>query len=189
MLSADQTSRVLELLQPGKSGKSFSKGGLRIFRQFQHLLLEKGGKATSITTGYRYHLPIPGECHILEAGVTVRAAFTTADIDNNRVSTLFLDRAILHEGMEIRNWQPGDAYCPQGRSANIKIKELLQQAKVSRPLRAAWPVYLIEQRIIKAMSFLPEATVSLQEGNSACCCVYLEEIPSNYPSHSLITEE
>jgi tRNA(Ile)-lysidine synthase len=176
MLSVEQTGRVLDLLQPGKSGKTFFKGNLKISREFQWLILGKPQEEMLTQPEYSYWLTIPGECHIQEAGVTVRSTLEAPKAGEKPVSVLFLNRENLDDGIEIRNWRPGDAYWPQGHSARKKIKSLLQRSKVPRHLRFTWPVYLAGSRVVKAFGFKPKIALSLPENNPEYFCVYLEEV-------------
>lgn len=62
----------------------------------------------------------------------------------------------------VRNWRPGDAYCPHGRSAPAKIKTLFQEQRVYLWERKHWPVMEISGTIGWARAFGPEVRLAAQ---------------------------
>ena len=57
--------------------------------------------------------------------------------------------------LELRNWQPGDAYQPAGAPSPRKLKEMFQDARIPLWKRAGWPVLTAGGRIVWAARFGP----------------------------------
>ena len=88
---------------------------------------------------YSYLLPIPGAVNIPEIGVVFEAVLAPA---GEPVSNLedCLDVSLLQKSLKVRNWRPGDRYWPTHSKSEKKIKELLQERRVSGDERRLWPV-------------------------------------------------
>ena len=51
-----------------------------------------------------------------------------------------LDVSLLRKTLTVRNWRPGDRYWPAHSKSEKKIKELLQERRVTGDERRWWPV-------------------------------------------------
>jgi len=87
----------------------------------------------------------------------------------------YLSAEEVQSGLWIRNWQAGDAYRPVGTSRVKKIKELFVQKKIPRHLRSAWPVVVIEDKIIFVKGFPVSADRGVKEANRTHRKVVIEE--------------
>src|SRR5262249_30145449 len=81
----------------------------------------------------------------------------------------------VNEGVWIRNWRSGDAYCPVGASRVKKIKDLFAQRKIPRHLRSAWPIVGIDDKIIFAKGFPVSADRSVKAARKRNLKVVIEE--------------
>lgn len=61
--------------------------------------------------------------------------------------------ANLNMVLELRGWQPGDHYRPQGHSRDHKIKEMFQKARVPSWRRVSWPILSCGERILWSRQF------------------------------------
>jgi len=61
-----------------------------------------------------------------------------------------LDADLLRSPLILRNWRPGDAYRPQGRRHELKLKSMFLAGRVPSGERAAWPVLESGGRVIWA---------------------------------------
>ncbi len=59
----------------------------------------------------------------------------------------------LYWPLELRGWQPGDHYRPQGHSRDHKIKEMFQKARVPSWRRASWPILSCGERVLWSRQF------------------------------------
>jgi tRNA(Ile)-lysidine synthase len=70
-------------------------------------------------------------------------------------------------GVLLRNWQPGDAYTPEGYSGPAKIKTLFQEERVYLWQRKHWPVMEIAGSIAWAHGFGAAANLAATEHSTA----------------------
>jgi tRNA(Ile)-lysidine synthase len=68
-------------------------------------------------------------------------------------ATLGMEACGLYSPLELRGWQPGDHYRPQGHSRDHKIKEMFQKARVPSWRRASWPILSSGDRILWSRQF------------------------------------
>jgi tRNA(Ile)-lysidine synthase len=66
-----------------------------------------------------------------------------------------LDRDRVSDGLELRNWRPGDRYRPLGRARPEKVKFLFQEARIPLWDRRNWPVLSSAGHIVWARRFGP----------------------------------
>ena len=101
--------------------------------------LRFGHGSTSAVPDYSYPLPVPGEVDIPEIGAVLEAVLAPA---GETVSNLenCLDVSLLQKTLAVRNWRPGDRYWPAHSKSEKKIKELLQERRVTGDERRLWPV-------------------------------------------------
>jgi tRNA(Ile)-lysidine synthase len=64
-----------------------------------------------------------------------------------------LDPALLQKDLSVRNWRAGDRYWPVHSKAPKKVKELLQERKVSGAERKLWPVVVSGEEIVWVRGF------------------------------------
>jgi tRNA(Ile)-lysidine synthase len=151
-LTLQHVQAVLQLAQPGKSGKSLPlPGGLQVRRARETLVFSvasprETGKSElarqfqqavdleSAATGALVRLP-----HL---GCVIR--FTAIDWVTQRRETrptgAVLDRALLCPSVVLRSWRPGDVFQPLGHRKAHKLKHLLSEKRIDRQERDGWPV-------------------------------------------------
>jgi tRNA(Ile)-lysidine synthetase-like protein len=59
--------------------------------------------------------------------------------------------------LELRGWQPGDQYRPEGRIHGQKVKEMFQEARIPSWRRRSWPIVSNGAKILWARKFGPAA--------------------------------
>lgn len=59
----------------------------------------------------------------------------------------------LRTPLQLRGWQPGDRYRPQGQSRDHKIQEMFQKARIPSWRRSSWPILLSGDRILWSRQF------------------------------------
>ena len=105
-------------------------------------------------TEYQYLLPIPGEVAVQELGTVIRARVITPGgrDQTSHGSESLLNRGLLADRLQVRNWRAGDKFFPANTRAPRKLKELLQAGRLGRELsaddRRLWPVVESAGRIV-----------------------------------------
>jgi tRNA(Ile)-lysidine synthase len=126
---------------------------------------------------FEYALSIPGKITIAELQSEFHASLIPAvpvggynaqDLEN------LMDAHLLSQKLQVRNWREGDRFWPAHTKAPRKIKELLQERKVTGPQRKVWPVILSGNEIVWMRGFPPPAHLRSQTGTSSA--VKIEEI-------------
>lgn len=88
-------------------------------------------------------LPVPGRVALptdRDAYVRTRLLARSADVTYNDFRCALLDWDLVSRPLRLRNWRPGDRYCPVGSSTAKRITDLFQRGRVPAWRRAAWPV-------------------------------------------------
>jgi tRNA(Ile)-lysidine synthase len=104
--------------------------------------------------GFNYTLPIPGEVEIQELRLRLHARL----VARSEVSGGYNDDHKLAVGrlstpLTVRNWRPGDRFWPAHTRVEKKIKELLQDRRVSSSEKSLWPVALAGDQIVWMRGF------------------------------------
>jgi tRNA(Ile)-lysidine synthetase-like protein len=154
--------------------------GLVATRTFRELQFSHGSTQEE-PAGYACALRIPGEVAIFMLGSIIRARLINREKQgiSEYNPALLLDRALLERELIVRNWRAGDRYFPAHTQSPKKVKELLQAARLGRPIspleRRCWPVVVSAGQIVWMRGFpVPEAFAP--RGGDA---VLIEEIQTN----------
>ena len=132
----------------------------------------------SKSCGFSYLLPIPGEVSIPELRLRIRATLVTCarsgdDFERyNDDHKLAVDR--LPGELTLRNWRAGDRFWPAHTRSEKKVKELLQDRRVSSREKSLWPVALAAGEIVWVRGF-PVGGRHKADANERA--VILEEFP------------
>jgi tRNA(Ile)-lysidine synthase len=165
-LSFKNIDSILELLEQGKSGRSFESNAIRCSRQYHWLIIER---AAGLAMGpkYCYRLSVPSELQLRETGSRFRAGFDQSPATDHTLNrwNLFLTPEELKKGFFIRNWEPGDSYFPQGFGSVKNVTDLLARRRVPKRTRAFWPVITLGQEIICVKDF-PLSTDRVKKGQA-----------------------
>lgn len=127
---------------------------------------------------YCYSLSVPGEVSVSVLGSAIRARIITAESVRNSGynPSLLLDRGLLESELKVRNWRAGDRFFPAHSQSPKKVKELLQAARLGRPLspteRYFWPVIENAGQIVWMRGFPVPAAFAHRKGDA----VLIEEI-------------
>jgi tRNA(Ile)-lysidine synthetase-like protein len=68
-------------------------------------------------------------------------------------ATLRLEACPTCLPLQLRGWQPGDRYRPEGHSSDRKIQEMFQKARVPSWRRPSWPILKSRDKIVWARQF------------------------------------
>ena len=135
---------------------SISKDGL----QFE----PHGGAAAATISGYEYRLAVPGAIRVPESGTCFEAALVPGGAMPGYNPDHMLDPALLQKELTVRNWRAGDRYWPSHSKAPKKIKELLQERKLTGTERKLWPVVVSGQEIVWVRGWPAPARLRPRDG-------------------------
>ncbi len=131
---------------------------------------------------YEYILPVPGQVVVAEAGVSFQAALVPGSAASGYNPDHMLDPALLQKSLTVRNWRAGDRYWPAHSKAPKKIKELLQESKLTGTERKLWPVVASGQEIVWVRGFPSPARLRPQDGTQGAL-VIRESANGEDPEH------
>lgn len=144
-----QVQEMLQLLRGDSSGVELS-GAWRAFPRRGKLYLKEGETSPA---SYDYSLSIPGRTHVPELGSCFEVLNIAAGDRERYDADQLLDPKLVEGGLRVRNWRPGDRFWPAHRKDALKVKELLQERRVTGPERKAWPVVVHGQEVIWLRGF------------------------------------
>ncbi len=116
-------------------------------------LLEFRFQPRNAGPAYEIVLPIPGEVRISELGLTVRAIIVAEEVAPELPEAELLDRNLIGPELVLRNWRPGDRFCPAHSRSGEKLKRLFAERHIPEEQRASWPVALHEDEIVWVRGF------------------------------------
>jgi tRNA(Ile)-lysidine synthase len=108
---------------------------------------------TVAPSDYHYNLTVPGVVHVPETETWIEATLVPGSQSPGYNPDHMLDPALLQQELTVRNWRAGDRYWPAHSKSPKKIKELLQERKLTGPERKLWPVVLSGPEIIWLRGF------------------------------------
>lgn len=125
--------------------------------------------------GFSYLLPLPGETAIPELRLLVRATFADGGSAGDRYNDDHkLARERVRGPLVLRNWRPGDRFWPAHTRSEKKVKELLQDRRVTSREKSLWPVALLGEEIVWMKGFPVSARYAARVGEAA---VVVEDHP------------
>jgi tRNA(Ile)-lysidine synthase len=153
-LTGQHVDSVLHLARAPMSGKRVElPHGVEAARSFEEIVFSPGNRARrrgrlieegSRAYSYSLELPERGAREVIVPAIGRLVRLKVVDwaggAGETRLSGDALDASRLRSPLLLRNWRPGDVYCPQGRRQARKLKELLREARVPAGDRALWPV-------------------------------------------------
>jgi tRNA(Ile)-lysidine synthase len=109
--------------------------------------------AATADSDYEYKLAVPGTIRVAEIGTCFEAVLVPGSAATGYNPDQMLEPALLQKDLTVRNWRAGDRYWPAHSKAPKKIKELLQERKVTGSERRLWPVVVSGQEIVWVRGF------------------------------------
>ncbi|MGA3315999.1 MAG: tRNA lysidine(34) synthetase TilS [Candidatus Korobacteraceae bacterium] len=99
-------------------------------------------------SSYQYTLPVPGEVHIAEIGLTVRCIPVPQEFAKEEPPGSLLCTELLGPELIVRNWRPGDRFWPVHSKSEEKLKRLFSEKHIPAGQRLGWPVVLKGEQIV-----------------------------------------
>jgi tRNA(Ile)-lysidine synthase len=94
---------------------------------------------------YDYDLPVPGKVEVAEAQLAIEALIVCHE---GKHQAGLLDLRSARGRLVIRNWRAGDRFWPVGTKAPKKIKELLQDRRITGEEKKLWPVVAVSGEVV-----------------------------------------
>jgi tRNA(Ile)-lysidine synthase len=164
-LGANHVEQVVQLASGSRSGRHVElPGGIIVRRNFDELIISQrdaaeqssGDETAKRAKAYHYVVSLPlcetATVCVAELGKCFRLKvidWPGTESDTKKDANA-LDADLLRSPLILRNWRPGDAYRPQGRRHELKLKGMFLAARVPSGDRAAWPVLESGGRVIWA---------------------------------------
>jgi tRNA(Ile)-lysidine synthase len=104
---------------------------------------------------YEYRLSVPGFVDVPETESRFEAVLVSGNAAEDYNPGDLLAQASLAAELKVRNWRPGDRFQPAHRKAAKKIKELLQERRVTGEQRKFWPVIVSGLDVVWVRGFPP----------------------------------
>lgn len=101
-----------------------------------------------IPNAYRYILPIPGQVHVPESGLMLRAHLASAECAQEAPPGELLSAELIGPELVVRNWTPGDRFWPAYSRSEEKLKRLFAEKRIPAGDRPSWPVVLRGEEIV-----------------------------------------
>jgi tRNA(Ile)-lysidine synthase len=166
---------ILDLHQHGPRSAMLPQGWL-LSATRDGLQFAPPSRAAATNSGYEYKLAVPGDTHVPEAGVCFEVARVSGSAAPGYNPDHMLDPALLQQELTVRNWRAGDRYWPAHSKAPRKIKELLQERKLTGTERKLWPVVVSGQEIVWVRGFPTPARLRPGDGDHEA--LVIRELPS-----------
>jgi tRNA(Ile)-lysidine synthase len=167
--------------QSGPSGKELSLPlGWKIVREVEALLFVTPDLSRQERVAdYEYSLPVPGRVRLPELGIVIEALRLTSHVNPESQIAEYNPQQLLRGDLLpmqliVRNWRAGDRFWPAHTKAPKKIKELLQERRVTHPERRLWPVAASRDEIVWMRGFPVPARLHAEAGAEA---VLIREMP------------
>ena len=152
-LSFEHVERILEMSAAPDGHDRMQAPGLDVFRSFDWIRLAPPGVDGLAGRNFRLPVSVPGRFTLPDNSSVVGLELLESARYDDSVRGLDWER--LSDGLELRNWRPGDRYRPLGRASEEKIKTLFQEARIPLWDRRNWPILSIDDHIVWARRFGP----------------------------------
>ncbi len=111
------------------------------------------GSGTGAISDYEYGLAVPGVVQVPEAGAWFEATIVPGDIAPGYNPDHAFDPGLLQKELTVRNWRAGDRFWPAHSKSEKKVKELLQERKLTARDRKLWPVVVSGREVVWMRGF------------------------------------
>lgn len=114
----------------------------------------EGGTESLAAPSYEYAVELPerGTARVTIPAIHRRLCLKVVDWppapSETKMLAEALDADLLHPPFLLRNWQPGDSYCPRGRRRARKVKFLFRESRIAARERPSWPVLTSRGRVV-----------------------------------------
>jgi tRNA(Ile)-lysidine synthase len=117
--------------------------------------------------GYEHEISLPGRVGVPELHTVIEAQRVPADETSAYNPDELLDADSLRGPLKVRNWRAGDRFWPAHTKSPKKIKELLQERRLSQAERSLWPVIVCGDEIVWVRGFATHTNCRAKAGREA----------------------
>jgi len=158
-VGARHVEAVLELAATGRGEGRVEAPGLAALRSFSAIRMAPPASWAD-RPPFAIRAKVPGK-HPLPNDKSVICLELASEVDGgppeiggyNMREGHTLDRRRVTGELELRNWRPGDRYCPVGQKHGQKVKALFQKERVPSWDRSGWPILTDGGAIVWARQF------------------------------------
>lgn len=151
----DVVERVLDRLEHGQSGWVIESNGVMVGREYDRLVFRPSGEmnwsSADLSDVEMIPLSIPGEVVWAPTGQRIRVSMKSSpDFGRHQPSSeIHLDPATFTPELRLRNWVPGDIFCPKGFGGRQKkLQDFFSDIKLPRSQRAKVPLLVAPEGIV-----------------------------------------
>lgn len=155
----DVVERVLDRLEHGQSGWTMECNGVRVSQEYDRLVVRRREERNLLMadfSGMRVMpmlIPIPGEAVWFPTGQRISIAVSVKSPEKIEglvhSSEIHLDPATFTPELTLRNWVPGDIFCPKGFGGrHKKLQDFFSDIKFPRSQRAKVPLLVAPEGIV-----------------------------------------
>jgi tRNA(Ile)-lysidine synthase len=158
-----QVEEVLDLDPRGPRVVALSQGWVLSVAK-DSLQFAPPSTVATANSDYQHVLTVPGTIRVPEARVWFEATLVPGNAMPGYNPDHMLDPALLEKELTVRNWRAGDRYWPAHSKSPKKIKELLQERKLTGKERKLWPVVVSGREIVWVRDFPVPARLRPRDG-------------------------
>ena len=145
---------ILDQIVGGQSGASAVSHGVRVTREYNHILFEFVGSGPPLVQTWptvRQTVPIPSQITWPLTGQMIEIAVNPVSQESWRGNHVHMnfDAATFSHTLVLRTWQPGDQFCPLGLGGKRKkLKNFFSDMKLERSQRERIPLLVAPEGIL-----------------------------------------
>ncbi len=158
-LSRKHVEQVIQLADKPSGRRAELPAGVRVRKEFDRLVFSgqpgprttKKGSQPALSYSYGVDLPATGSTAVSVPELGRRFHLKVIDWPMRERETrgegVVLDAERLRPPLILRNWKPGDTYCPQGRRRSRKLTRMMMAGRITAAQRILWPVLTSAGRV------------------------------------------
>jgi tRNA(Ile)-lysidine synthase len=134
---------IMRLIKGGRTGASLGlPGGVTVERTYGEVRIARHRAVEPSPGSVEVRLPLAGEVAVPALGVRVRSEVHDGKPEAlpRGKSQATVDANAAGEALVVRNWRPGDRFCPLGLGGEKKLQDFFVDAKVPRAERTRVPI-------------------------------------------------
>ena len=176
-----QIESIRRFAAEAQSGRSYAlPGGAKVRKEFSWVVISPRADSSDGVRDYSYPVCVPSELVVRELGclfhfkILARAGASEA---YNLSKLIVLDPQKLPGELVLRNWRPGDRFCPMGSRGVRKLKELFSERKIPKARREGWPVLTCAGQVVWVRGFPPDRVAAASDKSSRVLIVEDQPLP------------
>jgi tRNA(Ile)-lysidine synthase len=169
----DHIETMLALANTTEGSGRLQAPGVDVYRSFDWLRLAPPRLDTLENRNFCLPLVVPGSVQVPGTSTVIHLEVIDPEKCSYNKDMARLDWDRVSGALELRNWRPGDRYCPAGHQVPEKIKTFFQESRIPLWERRNWPLITRGDEIIWARKFGP--AVGFEAGPETRSILYVRE--------------